>query len=300
MDPQRPPGWASATPAQQQQYIQQYQYQQYQQYQQQQQQQQQQAQQNHQQHDQASPQQQGQPQQQQQPQQAQQYQQTQQPQQQQQQQGQYFWTPLFEPDGTPEDIFEALMKAFFSVLDQQNTGYMAPEVLSSFLDVQGFRLNDNIWKSNHRQMPPPFHPVDNADFELKAAYEAWYFEHRVVSRAPDRPLLPGGGMPHLTPAGFTSYMAVESAGDPELAFRGINAALRAYGVWAEMGPLPREMLPAMMPPQIKARMDQAALRSRAAAEQRIASQQAYEQMAAEGRRGPQDLAADPRYAHRRY
>lgn len=205
---------------------------------------------------------------------------------------------MFKPDGTPEEIFEALMKAFFAVLDQQNTGYMAPEVLSSFLDVQGFRLNDNIWKSNHRQMPPPFHPVDNADFELKTAFEAWYFEHRVVSRAPDRPLLPGGGMPHLTPAGFTSYMAVESAGDPELAFRGINAALRTYGIWAEMGPLPREMLPATMPPQIKARMDQAAARSRSAAEQRIASQQAYEQMAAA--RGSQDLAGDPRYAYRRY
>ncbi|KAK8094200.1 hypothetical protein PG997_000885 [Apiospora hydei] len=34
-------------------------------------------------------------------------------------------------------------------------------------------------------------------------------------------------------------MAVESVGEPERGWRGLNAALRHYGIWPAMGPLPR-------------------------------------------------------------
>ncbi|KAL7624543.1 hypothetical protein AAE478_006110 [Parahypoxylon ruwenzoriense] len=57
-----------------------------------------------------------------------------------------------------------------------------------------------------------FQPEDLTDFELKAACEAWFFEHRVAVRGRSYRTA-------LTARGFANMMAVEHAGDPERAWR---------------------------------------------------------------------------------
>lgn len=96
-------------------------------------------------------------------------------------------------------------------------------------------------KSNLKDGSFLYTTEDMADYELKACCEAWYFDHKTVVRHPGRNQLPYGGMPLLSLKGFTDMMAVESAGEPERSWRGLNAALRHYGIWPAMGPLPREV-----------------------------------------------------------
>ncbi|KAI1780758.1 hypothetical protein F4818DRAFT_435954 [Hypoxylon cercidicola] len=105
------------------------------------------------------------------------------------------WSPLSYHDGRPTPLMESLLAAFFARLDPQNTGTVTPETLSAFLDVHGFAP-----------------------------------EHNISVRNPGRPQLPYSGTPLLTQRGFVGMMAVEHAGDPERGWRGINAALRYYGV----------------------------------------------------------------------
>lgn len=144
-----------------------------------------------------------------------------------------------------------------------------------------------------------FRPEDLADFELKAAFEAWYLEHRVAVRYPGRPQLPYGGMPLLTARGLADMMAVEHAGDPERAWRGINAALRRYGVWPERGPLPRScLLAAGMPPEVRRRAEEAGARSRRTAAERLEATRVRFALQAEGRRHAEEISGDYYYVRR--
>lgn len=131
-----------------------------------------------------------------------------------------------------------------------------------------------------------FQPEDLADFELKAACEAWSFEHRVAVRNPGCPQLPYGGMPMLTLRGFTN----------------INAALRYYDVWAELGPLPREcLLPGPDPPiEVQRRIEQAGARSRRTAAERIEANRVKHALQAQGRRNAEELVGDYYYVRRDY
>ncbi|KAH8892009.1 hypothetical protein GQ53DRAFT_841321 [Thozetella sp. PMI_491] len=208
------------------------------------------------------------------------------------------WTHLFYADGSPTPLLESLLAAFWAVLDPQNTGYITPEVLSGFLTVQGWLPEDDVWKANLKPIGGPYQPVDNADFELKACLEAWYFDFRVVERGPPgRPQLPGGGMPLLTKDGFTAYMAVEYAGEPEKTPRLLNAALRAYNIWPAMGPVPREVLPPARPKELQQRIDMAAIRARNAAQEKIAAAKAYYEIRRQGSEAALDLLR-PSYVYR--
>ncbi|XXG97436.1 hypothetical protein Hte_003737 [Hypoxylon texense] len=208
------------------------------------------------------------------------------------------WGPLSYHDGRATPLMESLQAAFFARLDPQNTGTVTPEAVSAFLDVHGFATEHNTWKSNLRPNAI-FQPEDLADFELKAVLEAWHLEHRVAVRHPGRPQLPHGGMPLLTPRGFADLMAVEHAGDPERAWRGINAALRYYGVWPERGPLPRACLLATgMPPEVRRRIEEAGARSRRAAAERIAASRVDVALRAEGRRHAEEISGDYYYVRR--
>jgi hypothetical protein len=51
---------------------------------------------------------------------------------------------LFYTNGRPTPAFEAITREFFTILDPQRTGYITPEVLSSFLDASGFKTEDNV------------------------------------------------------------------------------------------------------------------------------------------------------------
>ncbi|KAI1653654.1 hypothetical protein F4813DRAFT_399647 [Daldinia decipiens] len=186
------------------------------------------------------------------------------------------WGPLSNLDGTATPLMVALLAAFFASLDSRGKSNLVPNVM--------------------------FQPEDLADFELKAACEAWSFEHRVAVRNPGRPQLPYGGMPMLTLRGFTDMMAVEHAADPELAWRGINAALRYYDVWTELGPLPREcLLPGPGPPiEVQRRIEQAGARTRRTAAERIEANRVKHALQAQGRRNAEELAGDYYYVRRDY
>ncbi|KAK7977868.1 hypothetical protein PG996_003919 [Apiospora saccharicola] len=210
------------------------------------------------------------------------------------------WTPLFHPDGAPTPLFEALMAAFFGRLDPSRAGHIRPETLSAFLDLNGFLAEDNIWKSNLKGGSFLYTSEDMADYELKACCEAWYFDHKTAVRHPGRNQLPYGGMPLLNLKGFTDMMAVESAGEPERAWRGLNAALQHYGIWPAMGPLPREVFLQDMPRQLQQRLEQVKIRSHRAAQEKLDAVRVQTQIQAQGREAALDLIDGPRYVRRYY
>jgi hypothetical protein len=57
------------------------------------------------------------------------------------------WTPLYSYDGTPTPIFMTMMQQLFACLDPQRTGYVGPEMYSSFLEAQGVPPQHNICRS---------------------------------------------------------------------------------------------------------------------------------------------------------
>ncbi|KAI2615119.1 hypothetical protein GGR54DRAFT_309242 [Hypoxylon sp. NC1633] len=148
-----------------------------------------------------------------------------------------------------------------------------------------------------------FAAEDIADFELKAACEAWPFEHRIAIRHPGAPhQLPYGGMPLLTQRGFTAMLAVDTAGDPDRGHRGLVAALRHYGVWADRGPLPRAcLLPGPdMPAPLRRRVDEVMARAARVAAQRIEATRVRMEVQAQGRRNAEELSGDYYYVRRDY
>ncbi|KAI1844196.1 hypothetical protein JX266_009680 [Neoarthrinium moseri] len=209
------------------------------------------------------------------------------------------WSALHYADGTHTPLFEALMAAIFPHLDPQRTGYIRPEVLSDFLALNGFPKEEDLWKSNLTGNIM-FAPEDIADAELKAACEAWPFDHRVAVRNPGRPQLPFGGMPLLSLRGLTDMMAVEHAAEPERGQRGLNAVLARYGIWPHLGPLPRSALPPARPVQVQRRCDEVRARSLRAAQDKLQANQARLMLEAQGRQHALDLIDYPHYVRRYY
>jgi hypothetical protein len=143
-----------------------------------------------------------------------------------------------------------------------------------------------------------FAAEDMADFEMKAACEAWYFDHVVVVRTPGARQLPYGGMPLLSLRGFTDWISVETSGFPDRAWRGLNAALQHYGVWPERGPMPRDILPASMPAEVQVRINRASERGRAASQQKLSANASRLALEQQGRQNALDLIGDVRYVYR--
>lgn len=111
-----------------------------------------------------------------------------------------------------------------------------------------------------------------ADAELLWALQGFRFDHKSVVRNPARRQMPYGAMPLLSLAGFTDYMAVEFAGNPDSHLSDINTALRHYGVWPQMGPVPRHVLPASCPPEVKRRIEESSVRCQQASAEKINAQ----------------------------
>lgn len=197
------------------------------------------------------------------------------------------------------------MSDFFKVLDHEGTGYLTPEAFSSFLEANGFSATEDPWRLNQKPLSGPWLPVDNADFELKAAYEAWFFPHRVVSRSSVRPLLPHGGMPLLALPGFIDYLAIECSAEGPARVRGLNAALTRYGSgmdprWLAMGEIPGWALPREVPGKVRRRIDDANARSVRTARERIEASRVQHEIMAQGRRNAEELVSDVRYVWRPY
>lgn len=136
---------------------------------------------------------------------------------------------------------------------------------------------------------------DMADCELKNVFEGFYIDHRVVVRDSARPQVPRGGMPLLSLAGFTDYMSIDYAAEPDTYIHGLNAALRFFDVWPEEGPVPRNLLPATMPPQVERRIEESKLRCRKAVQEVMDIAKLESQMQAQTSQQIVDLFSDYRY-----
>jgi hypothetical protein len=141
---------------------------------------------------------------------------------------------------------------------------------------------------------------DMADFELKAAIEGFLFDHEVVVRNPSAKQLPYGGMPLLSLAGFTDFMSVEYAADPDDVLPGINNALRVYNIWPERGPLPRYVFPDRTPLELQQRIDQATQRCAANAQAKLRANQARIDVELLGQQNAVDLVDGTRRYYRYY
>lgn len=203
---------------------------------------------------------------------------------------------FFYSNGRPTPVFEALMKEFWKRLDPRGTGYIAPEVFSGFMEINHFAPDDDVWRRNH-QGNLIFSADDVADYELKAAWEAWYFDHKVVVRNPRAKQLPYGGMPMLSQNGFIDVMAVEIAAEPDDRLGGLNNALRHYGVWTERGPVPRHVLPSARAPELQRRVDAAVARSQQTAKERLDAAEVQARIEARGRQAALDIVSDYRYRY---
>lgn len=200
---------------------------------------------------------------------------------------------MFYSNGNGTPFFNSLMKEFFSKLDPQGTGYITPEAFSGFLDACHFRVDDNVWKRSHKGNMM-FSADDMADFELKAALEGFYFDHKVVVRNPRAKQLPYGGMPLLSFEGFADFMSVEFCADIDQHLSGLNHALRYYGIWPEKGAIPRHVFLARCPPELQRRIDEASARCRGAAQTRINAHKAQKQLELQGQQNALDLIDGPR------
>ena len=147
-----------------------------------------------------------------------------------------------------------------------------------------------------------FAKEDMADFELLAAIEGFYFDHKVVVRNPAAKQLPYGGMPLLSLAGFTDFMSVEYAAEPDESFvvPGLNNALRVYGIWPERGPLPRYVFPRRPSPEVLHRINQASQRCAQRAQEKQRANQARINMELQGQQNAVDSIDGTRRYYRYY
>ncbi|EAA26638.2 hypothetical protein NCU03518 [Neurospora crassa OR74A] len=213
-------------------------------------------------------------------------------------------------------------------------------------------------------LPDPFAgvtPLDKADWEFRLILQAFGIHHLPIPRPrprprpssrpsappnPTNPLIPSwftnlfttssteipesmrvlgiGQTPFLTEQGFIKYMALETAGEPDRGFEGVNTALRYYAgcsagqgeQWGEsggrggigeagggggikrwmekLGPIPRDMFPLSCPREIQMAVDVGQAKHRRLCEEAVAGSRAYCDMAAEGRRHAVELTGDYR------
>ena len=142
-----------------------------------------------------------------------------------------------------------------------------------------------------------FAAEDMADYELKASLVGFYFDHKVVVRNPSARQLPGGGMPLTSLAGFTDWIGIDFAADPDEHLPGLNRALKRYGLFPEKGPLPRYVFPATRPRELQRRIDEATMRCSHNAQTALNAQAAQHAMAQRGQQAALDLIGNVRYVY---
>ncbi|KAK3344659.1 hypothetical protein B0H65DRAFT_464077 [Neurospora tetraspora] len=207
------------------------------------------------------------------------------------------------------------------------------------VEHNAWKLNKTPWSTapSVPGIPDPFAaltPLDKADWEFRTILQAFGIHHIPIPRprpppsqrpppVSTSPFIPSwftnlmateykeipegmralgvGQTPFLTEQGFIKYMALETAGEPDRGFEGLNAALRYYGNvmgmggWTKLGPIPREMFPATCPQEIQTAVDLAKAKHRHLCEDALAGSRAYCEMAARGRRYGLELISDDRY-----
>ncbi|ESZ94336.1 hypothetical protein SBOR_5280 [Sclerotinia borealis F-4128] len=165
------------------------------------------------------------------------------------------WSPFFQADGTHNAIFNDLMTTIFLHLDVENTDELSPEVYSAFLDMQGVKMEDNIWQKT-LFIEGGIQNQEIADLELGIFFKNHEIAHTLSTRhssnlpppSPSptagerirRSISLGANMPMLSKQGFIDVMGMELVGDPEEGWRRLRGVVQDYGVWRGLGDVPRE------------------------------------------------------------
>lgn len=129
-----------------------------------------------------------------------------------------------------------------------------------------------------RQRAPPTNNMNNT-FGRMSLYES---VHQHITQATARQLS-SGQMPLLTRKGFIDVTTLEVLADPSKGWGNLNRALRAYRLWQERGPIPRERLPAFPPQEILDHAKRVAEMAQYKAEVKLANLRAYSNLAKQGR-----------------
>jgi hypothetical protein len=78
----------------------------------------------------------------------------------------------------------------------------------------------------------------------------------------------GGMMPMLSMRGFIDITVIEVLGEPTLGWQKLNNVKNEYGVWLDLGDIPRSMIPAVAPPELVERVTQIGIMAQQRVEQR--------------------------------
>ncbi|CAG8949290.1 hypothetical protein HYFRA_00004915 [Hymenoscyphus fraxineus] len=158
--------------------------------------------------------------------------------------------------GKPTPFLESCLTEVFKRVDVNRAGVLSPEQYSAFLDVQQYKREEDVWKKFCVPRPHAYNGEDLADYELRSTYESFGIEFKLQTRtiAPISQLPPisGGLTPMITSRGFIDITFIELFSDETpLGWQRMNMILRHYGVWRELGDIPRDVWPATPPEELK-------------------------------------------------
>ncbi|KAG4436335.1 hypothetical protein IFR05_008188 [Cadophora sp. M221] len=169
------------------------------------------------------------------------------------------WEALFGANSTPTPIFVALMSTIFSHLDPEHTGFLSPEIYSHFLETQG-------WKQALDREGE--HSKEVADLELSLYFTDLNISHTLSVRTRDsadfseeepqsavegkirNSMRFNSNMPMISRQGFIDLCVVEYLNDPNKAYGYLGRVVKEFGVWKELGDIPREVLPVRATPKL--------------------------------------------------
>lgn len=175
-----------------------------------------------------------------------------------------------------------------------------------------------------------YNPQDFADYQLRQEYINLSIDHVMAPRPPAAPntdlrssfsslrnIIPpslsqifdsiptgtsisGNQMPLLTRRGFIDICATEFLYYPNAGFSYVTKAVRHYGIWRELGDVPRNVIPAVAPQELIDRVKIINIEATRKAEELLAAKTVETNLAAMGRRQAVNLTDDSRWVEYRY
>ncbi|ELR09458.1 hypothetical protein GMDG_04018 [Pseudogymnoascus destructans 20631-21] len=221
----------------------------------------------------------------------------------------------------------AFFNEIFNHLDINRTGLLLPEQYSDFLDIIGYSLDQNAWKNQMSKPVFGYNPQDFADYQLRQEYINLSIDHVMAPRPPSAPntdlrssfsslrnIVPpslskifdsvptgssisGNQMPLLTRRGFMDSCANEFLYYPNDGFSCVTKAARHYGIWRELGDVPRNVFPAVAPKELLDRVKMINIEATRKAEDLLAAKTIEAKLAAKGRRQAMNLIGGDRWEY---
>jgi len=148
-----------------------------------------------------------------------------------------YWKPFFNADKSISTTFETLLHSIFRYVDASNLGYLSPEVYVALLEDLGSLPTQIIWLRNLDSSLP-----DEGIAQADTALTNWYLTFDAEMELVPRPVY-ASIMPMISEKGFMHLTALNTLGNPEALWRGLNYVLDEYGLLQNWGPIPRDVMP---------------------------------------------------------